>query len=104
VLVGSSGPEQTLVGAVVGLVVVGLPILIRYLVRLGRGMDRIMAVLLGDPLFGKGLVEKVADLQKTASVGAAGVGVLIKDSKPDNGSTSRDVLDRIEAQTKLDDK
>jgi hypothetical protein len=92
------GPEQVVVGLVVGLVVLGLPLLIRYLVRLGRGQERIMAVLLGDPLFGPGLVEKVKDLQRSVNVSVAGVGALVADSKPDDGTTGRDVLNRIEAE------
>jgi hypothetical protein len=104
-----SGPEQALVGVIVGLVVIGLPLLIRYLVRLGRGQERIMAVLITPeptplvPNPPKGLVDVVAGLVKTSKASLAGTAALIKDSKPNDGSTSRDVLDRIEAQTQADD-
>ena len=97
-----SGVAQTLIGIVVGLVVVGLPLLIRYLVRLGKSMERIMNVLItpdSTPLVPHptpGLVDVVAGLVKTSNTNLAGTAALIKDSKPDNGSTSRDVLDRIE--------
>src|ERR1700678_920969 len=97
-----SGAGQVLIGIVIGLVVVGLPLLIRYLVRLGNGQERIMAVLITPdptPLVPNpppGLVDVVAGLVKTSRFTLEGTAALIKDSKPDDGSSSRDVLDRID--------
>lgn len=98
----TGGSEQVLIGVIIGLVVVGLPLLIRYMARLGKKVDRAIFILAGsdDPLQPvKGLVEQVRDLAHVVGAGAQGVAELIKDSKPDNGSTMRDAVDRIEVQT-----
>lgn len=97
---------QVLIGVVVGLVVFGLPLLIRYLVRLGKGMERIMNVLITPdptplvPHPAPGLVDVVAGLVKTSNTNLRGTAALIRDSQPDDGSSSRDVLDRIDEATK----
>jgi hypothetical protein len=86
-----SGAGQALIGIIIGLVVVGVPLLIRFLVKLYNGQKNIMDVLTGadpTPLVPNpppGLVEIVASL--------------LKDSKPNNGSSGRDVLDRIDRAT-----
>jgi len=104
VIASTSGPEQTAIGVIIGLVVLGLPLLSRYLVRLGRDLHDIKDVLITPsptklvPKPAKGLIDTVADLQVTVQAGVAGVGALIRDSQPDAGTTSRDALNRIETE------
>ena len=101
-----NGWGQALTGIVIGLVVVGLPLLIRYLISLGRGMERIMAVLVTPaptplvPNPEKGLVDVVAGLVRTSRITLEGTATLIKDTKPNDGSASHDVLNRIDEATK----
>jgi hypothetical protein len=98
--------SQVAVGTIIGLVVVGLPLLIRYLVRLGKGVERIMTVLITPkptdlvPNPPPGLVETVSKLVMAQTPNLRGTAALIRDSQPDDGSSSRDVLDKIDEATK----
>jgi hypothetical protein len=90
-IASTSGFVQTMSGIIVGLVVVGVPLLIRFLVKLYNGQKKIMDVLITpeptplvpDPA--PGLVDIVAGL--------------LRDSKPDDGTTGRDVLNTIARNT-----
>jgi hypothetical protein len=52
----------------------------------------------------KGLVDIVAGLVKSATLTQEGTTALLRDSKPDDGSSSRDVLNRIDEATKSPDQ
>lgn len=88
----TSGFTQLVVGIAVGFILLATPLFFRFLSSLSKDVREIKGVLITPaptplvPHPPKGLVDNVADL--------------LRDSKPDNGSSSRDVLDRIDEATK----
>lgn len=98
-----SGPEQIGVGVAVGLIVIVMPLLARFLVGLSKDVHELKVAVVGEEATKyhprrPGLVEIVADMQRTVGATLTGTAALVKDSKPDEGSTSRDALDRIEIE------
>jgi len=106
----ASGFNQLIIGVAVGFILLATPLFGKYLSRLSKDVRDMKNVLITPdptplvPNPNKGLVDVVAGLVKSATLTQEGTKALLKDSKPDNGSTSRDVLNRIEAeQTRLAD-
>lgn len=88
-------------GVIVGVVLLLLPFIAKFLSGLSRDVHELKVAVVGDPKYGiRGLVKIVDDLVGTADLTQRGTAALIRDSKPDSGTTSRDVLDRIDEATK----
>ena len=89
-----------------GLLIVVIPLGVKAVARLTRRVDTITYVLTGrpssklEPHPPPGLVVIVNSLVDTAETTKTAAVALVKDSKPNGGLTSRDVLDRIEEATK----
>jgi hypothetical protein len=101
-----SGFNQLIIGIAVGFILLATPLLFKFLISLSRDVRDIKGVLITPeptplvPNPERGLVDKVADLMTKATLTASGTAALLRDSRPNDGSTSRDVLDRIEEATK----
>jgi len=89
-MLASSTPawEQVLVIVVGGLLMIGIPILIRFLSRISSDVHYLIVAWVG---------EKPSRRNPHPKPGMmASVDRLVKDSKPGDGTTSRDVIDRID--------
>jgi hypothetical protein len=113
VLAQTSGQEQILVAVVSGLLLLAIPLFVRFLAGITKRLDKLTdtveevkgvlvtpAPTLLNPHPASGLIDTVAGLAKSSKINLEGTAALIKDSKPDDGSSSRDVLDRIDQATK----
>jgi hypothetical protein len=93
-----------------GLLIMVLPIGARAVYKLFTGQKAMMVVLTGrpvtdlDPAGTKGLVVTVAEHTEALSALTRGVGSLLADTKPDNGTTGKDALNRIEGAIKAQDE
>ena len=99
-----SGIDQALIGTVVGLLVVCIPLGVRGFRRLVKDVHDLKVAVVGEPANDyhpevPGLVKIVDGIVTSQKANLQGTAALIRDSKPDDGSTSRDVLDRIDQAT-----
>jgi hypothetical protein len=104
-LAQTSGFTQAVVGTVVGLLVICIPLAARAFRRLVKDVHDLKVAVVGEPANEyhgevKGLVKIVDGLVDSQKANLRGTAALIRDSKPDDGSSSRDVLDRIDEATK----
>jgi hypothetical protein len=89
---------QVIIIVAAGLLVVAIPFALKAFRRLFNDVHDLKVAVAGDPKYGvPGLINTVRDLSDKMSLNLSGTTALIKDSKPDEGSSSRDALNRIEA-------
>lgn len=99
-----SSLAQILVIVAAGLLVVLIPFIFKAFRRLFSDVHDLKVAVAGDPKYGvPGLINTVSDLSKKMSANLAGTRALIVDKEPNDGSTMRDAVDRIEAEQKRHD-
>jgi hypothetical protein len=103
-LAQESGVDQVLIGALAGLLVIVIPLGVRGFRKLIKDVHDLKVAVVGEPANDyhpeiPGLVKIVDGIVTSQKANLQGTAALIRDSKPDDGSSSRDVLDRIDQAT-----
>lgn len=98
--------REVLISVASGVILLLVPLVVRFFAHISKDVREIKGVLITPeptplvPNPPEGLIDVVAGLVKTAGANLQGTVALIKDSKPDDGSSGRDVLNRIDQATK----
>ena len=105
----SVSSHSLLLNVSAGLLIIVLPIGARAVYKLFSGQKAMMVVLTGRPVTDleagtKGLVATVAEHTEALSALTRGVAAILADTKPNNGTTGKDALNRIEGAIKAQDE
>ena len=105
----SVSSHSLLLNVSAGLLIIVLPIGARAVYKLFSGQKAMMVVLTGRPVTDleagtKGLVATVAEHTESLSALTRGVAAILADTKPHNGTTGKEALNRIEGAIKAQDE
>ena len=106
----SVSSHSLLLNVSAGLLIIVLPIGARAVYKLFSGQKAMMVVLTGrpvttlDPAGSPGLVKTVGEHTEALRVLTMGVAAILADTKPHNGTTGKEALNRIEGAIKAQDE